>query len=124
MSITEQQHFSLMAEFLDPDLPDSEQIKALLQHAEKELALTVNLFWPRLSKKAGSNLDRAFVLNDVLTAMQSAVCRLLTRWNMQDSGQEIPPDHPEYLEFLKRGLVPDLQEKITRDTQCHKCRYN
>ena len=30
MSITEQQHFSLMAEFLDPDLPDSEQIKALI----------------------------------------------------------------------------------------------
>jgi hypothetical protein len=28
-----QEHFSLMAEMLDPDLPESDRIQALLEHA-------------------------------------------------------------------------------------------
>ena len=35
-----QEHFSLMGECLDPELPEEEQIAELLQHAERELRLT------------------------------------------------------------------------------------
>jgi hypothetical protein len=112
-----QEHFSLMAEMLDPDLPESDQIEALLRHASKELSITVSEVRSSLSKAAARSLQRAFLLNDVLTAMQSAIQRLDIRWLMEDSGQERLPESPEYIEFLKTALVPPLGERSTGGQQ-------
>jgi hypothetical protein len=108
-----QEHFSLMAEMLDPDLPESDQIEALLRHASKELNLAVNEVRRSGFKAAARNLQRAYLLNDVLTAMLSAIQRLHIHWLLQDSGQEPPPDSLEYIEFLKAALVPQLGERST-----------
>jgi hypothetical protein len=48
-----------MAKFLDPKIPEPEQIEALLEHANKEFALTVNFYGPEVFKAAG-NLQSAF----------------------------------------------------------------
>jgi hypothetical protein len=108
--MTEQKHFSLMAEFLDPDLPENEKID-VLAHARKEFGLT-QIQVRRLFETATKNSQRAYVLNDVLTAVFSAVQRLDVRWGMEDSEQEIPRfDCPEFIEFLRAGVVPLLDPK-------------
>ncbi len=65
-----QEHFSLMAEKLDPDLPESKQIEALLRQESKELNLIVYEVRSSGFKAAARTLQRAYQLNDVLTAMQ------------------------------------------------------
>lgn len=103
----EQKHFSLMAELLDDELPEDEQIEALLAHASKELGLTT---WQAKDcfKRVGENLQRAFLLNDIATAMQSVISRLHTCWLMEDQGQEYDGGCPEYIEFLRKAVVPIL----------------
>ena len=105
--ILSQKHYSLMAEYLDPDLPESEHITELLAHADKEWQLAGWMAEAAYSAAKG-NRERAFILNDVLTAVQSAVSRLTTRWGMEDSGHNPLPVSPEYNEFLRRAVVPEF----------------
>jgi hypothetical protein len=58
----EQEHYSLMGEFLDRDLSESQQIEELLRHADKELSVTVRLHAADAFKRASGNLQRVFLL--------------------------------------------------------------
>jgi hypothetical protein len=90
--MTEQKHFSLMAETLDDDLPEGEKIAALLEHAGKELNLAAGFVADDAFKLAAGNLERAYLLNDVLTAMLSAINRLFITWQREDGLIENPPN--------------------------------
>src|SRR5690348_11351564 len=92
-----QEHFSLAGEFLDPELPEDDQIKELLRHAEKELSLAVELQAHRAFQYAGQSVKRAHQLNDLCTGMLSAYSRLTTKWEFEDRDQEFSAtEHAEY----------------------------
>jgi hypothetical protein len=110
-SSTIDEHFSLMGECLDPDLPEKEQIDALLQHAEKELSLVVKLQVREAFRLARASVERAHLLNDLCTGIQSAFSRLSTRWHFERQGEGCPiSEHAEYLAALTTALLPPLYE--------------
>jgi hypothetical protein len=101
----EQEHFSLMGEILDPDIPPDEQIAALLQHANKEFSLAHSNIQMGFDLAAG-NLARARIWNDLGTAWLFTVNRVITRWSMEDDGTGPLPEDAADLEILKRSLLP------------------
>jgi hypothetical protein len=104
-----QEHFSLMGELLDPELPEDDQIKELLRHAEKELNLAVKLQARWAFQYAGQSVKRAHLLNDLCTGMLSAYSRLTTKWEFEDRDQEFSAtEHAEYLALLMTALLPPL----------------
>jgi 3-methyladenine DNA glycosylase AlkC len=103
-----QEHFSLMGECLDPELPEENQIEALLEHAERELSLTVNLQAPEAFEYARHSVKRAHLLNDFCTAASSAFSRLSIAWLQEDSGKEFKTEHAKYLALLTTALLPPL----------------
>ena len=104
-----QEHFSLMGECLDPELPEEEQIEDLLRHAEQELHLTVRLQAREAFQYARHSVERAHLLNDLCTAMQSAFSRLSMKWHCEDRGKEFNvTEHAEYLAALTTALLPPL----------------
>jgi hypothetical protein len=106
---TTQKHFSLMGEFLDTELPEEERIAELLRHAEKELSLAVKLQTQVAFRYARHSVERAHLLNDLCTGMQSAFSRLTTKWGLEDGGKEFNPTEPaEYLALLTAALLPPL----------------
>jgi 3-methyladenine DNA glycosylase AlkC len=111
MSDTEnfQEHFSLMGECLDPELPEEEQIDALLEHAEKELSLTVKLQAREAFQYARASVERAHLLNDLCAGIQSAFSRLSIAWLFESGGGECPiSEHAEYLAAVTTALLPPL----------------
>ena len=102
----EQRHFSLMAEYLDDDMPEAEKIEALREHARKEFGHVTGAM-KRLDRLAAGNPHRAYLLNDVATAMQSAVSRIMTCWEFPDTPIE---DSPEHIDFIRRFVVPELEK--------------
>jgi hypothetical protein len=83
-----QEHFSLAGELLDAELPEDDQIKELLRHAEKELSLAVKLQAHRAFQYAGQSVKRAHLLNDLCTGTLSAYSGLTTKWEFEDRDQE------------------------------------
>ena len=108
-SNTTQEHFSLMGECLDPEVPEEKRIDELLWHAEKELSLTVNLQAPQIFGYARHSVERAHLLKDLCTAMHSAFSRLSLAWLHEDRGEEIKTsERAEYLALLATALLPPL----------------
>jgi hypothetical protein len=98
-----------MGECLDPELPDEEQIDALLRHAEKEFSLTVKLQAHEVFRQARISVKRAHLLNDLCTGIQSAFSRLSTAWHFEKRGEECPhSEHVQYLSALTTALLPPL----------------
>ena len=98
-----------MGECLNPELPVEEQIEYLLQHAEKELSLSIKLQAPRVFDSARHSVKRAHVLNDFCTGMLSAFQRLTSKWHDEDRGKEFDcTEHAGYLAFLTSALLPPL----------------
>ena len=109
-----QKHFSLMGEMLSTDLPKAEQIEALLEHAEKELAQAVKLSAKEVFGLVKGDLGRAHALNDATTAMHTAFSRLQFVWHLEDTGQKPRPETQQAVDMIRTAMVPDLN-RITRE---------
>jgi hypothetical protein len=113
--MTDQKYFSLMAETLDPALPEDEKINALLAHAEKEFGLTIRVAQKLIENTAANNLLRAYVLNDVLTGTLSAIQRIHSEWIMQDQKMEPSLEDVEWLSFMMTNIVPSMLRILEPD---------
>jgi hypothetical protein len=85
-----QEHFSLMGECLDPEVSETEQIDALLNHASEELNLVVKFQSRTIFQLAGASVKRAHLLNDLCTGIQSAFSRLSIAWEFEERGRNSP----------------------------------